>query len=121
MFRRSGSGRKRFLFWRRGSFPGSTSSTGERCNSLPRRWSASRSTHGRAMSESWRMSFDVRSEEHTSELQSRLHLVCRLLLEKKKTTQSHMESVNYPYNLTIFQPIAGWAASDADRVLPRVL
>src|SRR5256884_5561682 len=29
----------------------------------------------------------VRSEEHTSELQSRLHLVCRLLLEKKKTTR----------------------------------
>src|SRR2546429_842369 len=27
-----------------------------------------------------------RSEEHTSELQSRLHLVCRLLLEKKKTS-----------------------------------
>src|SRR5687768_18112538 len=27
---------------------------------------------------------DPRSEEHTSELQSRLHLVCRLLLEKKK-------------------------------------
>src|SRR2546429_6240901 len=29
---------------------------------------------------------DQRSEEHTSELQSRLHLVCRLLLEKKKHT-----------------------------------
>src|SRR5690625_3305025 len=29
-------------------------------------------------------SFDHRSEEHTSELQSRGHLVCRLLLEKKK-------------------------------------
>src|SRR2546429_3323862 len=29
--------------------------------------------------------FGRRSEEHTSELQSRLHLVCRLLLEKKKT------------------------------------
>src|SRR5205809_5046740 len=29
-----------------------------------------------------------RSEEHTSELQSRLHLVCRLLLEKKKNTTS---------------------------------
>src|SRR2546422_7749137 len=28
-----------------------------------------------------------RSEEHTSELQSRLHLVCRLLLEKKKSTK----------------------------------
>src|SRR5689334_24035524 len=27
-----------------------------------------------------------RSEEHTSELQSQFHLVCRLLLEKKKTT-----------------------------------
>src|SRR3989449_4609996 len=31
-------------------------------------------------------SYIVRSEEHTSELQSRLHLVCRLLLEKKKKT-----------------------------------
>src|SRR2546422_5142778 len=30
----------------------------------------------------------LRSEEHTSELQSRLHLVCRLLLEKKKTPGS---------------------------------
>src|SRR2546422_3543321 len=29
---------------------------------------------------------ESRSEEHTSELQSRLHLVCRLLLEKKKKT-----------------------------------
>src|SRR2546429_4635594 len=29
----------------------------------------------------------LRSEEHTSELQSRLHLVCRLLLEKKKKYQ----------------------------------
>src|SRR5687768_17710599 len=28
----------------------------------------------------------MRSEEHTSELQSRLHLVCRLLLEKKNST-----------------------------------
>src|SRR2546422_3753082 len=32
----------------------------------------------------------VRSEEHTSELQSRLHLVCRLLLEKKK--KHHLQS-----------------------------
>src|SRR5437660_7021958 len=32
-----------------------------------------------------RCSKDCRSEEHTSELQSRGHLVCRLLLEKKKT------------------------------------
>src|SRR2546429_6228856 len=33
-----------------------------------------------------RRSGATRSEEHTSELQSRLHLVCRLLLEKKKIT-----------------------------------
>src|SRR2546429_7287568 len=32
---------------------------------------------------------DGRSEEHTSELQSRLHLVCRLLLEKKKRHIAH--------------------------------
>src|SRR2546422_8561656 len=44
-----------------------------------------------------------RSEEHTSELQSRLHLVCRLLLEKKKhhlprpspRTRHHLDRVNY--------------------------
>src|SRR5258708_10195554 len=34
-----------------------------------------------------------RSEEHTSELQSPDHLVCRLLLEKKKKTEKHMQSV----------------------------
>src|SRR2546422_7651327 len=33
-----------------------------------------------------------RSEEHTSELQSRLHLVCRLLLEKKKKTTDEKRS-----------------------------
>src|SRR2546422_3884842 len=47
-----------------------------------------------------RRSNPLRSEEHTSELQSRLHLVCRLLLEKKKkqktqgiqqTTQHYMK------------------------------
>src|SRR5256884_4650681 len=32
----------------------------------------------------------LRSEEHTSELQSRLHLVCRLLLEKKKEDDSRL-------------------------------
>src|SRR2546422_7641638 len=35
----------------------------------------------------WRRPPTCRSEEHTSELQSRLHLVCRLLLEKKKKKQ----------------------------------
>src|SRR2546421_5299057 len=36
--------------------------------------------------------FCLRSEEHTSELQSRSDLVCRLLLEKKKTTSFNRES-----------------------------
>src|SRR2546429_3136708 len=50
------------------------------------------------MSDSWRAARHApsagprrraaRSEEHTSELQSRLHLVCRLLLEKKNTYHS---------------------------------
>src|SRR2546422_2618794 len=34
----------------------------------------------------------TRSEEHTSELQSRLHLVCRLLLEKKKKNTKRLHS-----------------------------
>src|SRR3989442_7813481 len=33
----------------------------------------------------------VRSEEHTSELQSRPHLVCRLLLEKKKKNHAYID------------------------------
>src|SRR2546429_6085277 len=42
---------------------------------------------------------EKRSEEHTSELQSRLHLVCRLLLEKKKkppTTLHHAVTSTLP-------------------------
>src|SRR2546422_1492312 len=37
-----------------------------------------------------------RSEEHTSELQSRLHLVCRLLLEKKKQDHPGPERCSHP-------------------------
>src|SRR5215813_15171678 len=39
---------------------------------------------GSSLSRSWPSHLSPRSEEHTSELQSRPHLVCRLLLEKKK-------------------------------------
>src|SRR2546422_4397992 len=50
-------------------------------------WTAIRRPSGAAPT-TWASSVtcgdDTRSEEHTSELQSRLHLVCRLLLEKKK-------------------------------------
>src|SRR2546422_4442631 len=53
-----------------------------------------------------------RSEEHTSELQSRLHLVCRLLLEKKKIKQNTPKSshrripkhVCYPHKRHWTQP-----------------
>src|SRR2546429_6243500 len=40
--------------------------------------------------------FAGRSEEHTSELQSRLHLVCRLLLEKKKKSVTRPVSRHSP-------------------------
>src|SRR5258708_17541953 len=39
----------------------------------------------------------VRSEEHTSELQSPDHLVCRLLLEKKKTTINEVTYATSPH------------------------
>src|SRR5690625_6716875 len=39
-----------------------------------------------------KLQFGSRSEEHTSELQSRGHLVCRLLLEKKNKTQKKAEA-----------------------------
>src|SRR5437868_10610347 len=42
--------------------------------------------------------FRVRSEEHTSELQSRFDLVCRLLLEKKKKNIIYY-NINIKYNL----------------------
>src|SRR2546422_7668010 len=56
----------------------------------------------------------ARSEEHTSELQSRLHLVCRLLLEKKISTELQPAEKNKNRieaatpvrnrNLTLYQP-----------------
>src|SRR2546429_3745761 len=45
-----------------------------------------------------------RSEEHTSELQSRLHLVCRLLLEKKKTKRHPPTGSLTTPPLTTIQP-----------------
>src|SRR5439155_22398878 len=48
----------------------------------------SRSSHAVALARAEATAW-LRSEEHTSELQSRGHLVCRLLLEKKKKTQTN--------------------------------
>src|SRR2546422_6205130 len=47
--------------------------------------------------------FAHRSEEHTSELQSRLHLVCRLLLEKKKNTQDKQSKLPTSTNPHLIQ------------------
>src|SRR5690625_6478736 len=44
----------------------------------------------------WVVSARVRSEEHTSELQSRGHLVCRLLLEKKNNRCRHSSKRTSP-------------------------
>src|SRR2546430_11166805 len=45
----------------------------------------------------------VRSEEHTSELQSQSNLVCRLLLEKKKNTQPALDGSEAMSRLTIYR------------------
>src|SRR5260370_31422690 len=58
------------------------------CRSSRSNWSA---IH--AFSSAVRKGMD-RSEEHTSELQSHLNLVCRLLLEKKKNTTSCVEYID---------------------------
>src|SRR2546422_1354571 len=58
-----------------------------RLPAAPRRWAAPSSRrHRRRRPPGPLPPAAHRSEEHTSELQSRLHLVCRLLLEKKKKT-----------------------------------
>src|SRR5260370_22863472 len=56
---------------------------------------ATRPTSNRCRCSSWLLS---RSEEHTSELQSHLNLVCRLLLEKKKISRlpNHMDRNSPP-------------------------
>src|SRR5438309_6949640 len=46
----------------------------------------------------------VRSEEHTSELQSQFHLVCRLLLEKKKHTACHVLPIAGCVRLPLLAP-----------------
>src|SRR3712207_8182721 len=50
---------------------------------------------GRRLARPGRRQVVLRSEEHTSELQSRQYLVCRLLLEKKKTKIYHTNYYHY--------------------------
>src|SRR2546429_3447950 len=57
-----------------------------------------------------------RSEEHTSELQSRLHLVCRLLLEKKKTNKRYV--MRYPTRLATVDESFNLIAAQWQRTRP---
>src|SRR2546430_11121126 len=55
----------------------------------------------------WSLKMPLRSEEHTSELQSQSNLVCRLLLEKKKHVRYlplHFEIWKSVYSLTLWIP-----------------
>src|SRR5258708_26895952 len=73
---------------------------GNRLTELPVWTRSTRSYSDRQRTASWLRPADrsgstrlqERSEEHTSELQSPDHLVCRLLLEKKKVTETQTES-----------------------------
>src|SRR5262245_63884276 len=70
-----------------------------------------RSGHGSSSPTSpSRRSTRRRSEEHTSELQSLRHLVCRLLLEKKKTDSTDQPATRTRRTETHTQPRAGGAA-----------
>src|SRR2546422_8152997 len=59
---------------------------------------------GDAVVDRLRLVAALRSEEHTSELQSRLHLVCRLLLEKKKQRERPRIPTNRPSATTRARP-----------------
>src|SRR5690349_24157995 len=87
------------------ALPISTSSTRSTCpRSATRSWRTSCSRTARTCRGSARSNraSSVRSEEHTSELQSRRDLVCRLLLEKKKNISIASEYVVYSvYTLQI--------------------
>src|SRR5436305_3578249 len=60
-----------------------------------------------------RQGVDVRSEEHTSELQSRPHLVCRLLLEKKKKNNTQHQYRHNRSNTPNTQALRASALHDA--------
>src|SRR2546429_1770249 len=62
----------------------------QRNNGVVESWSSARRIH--FITPLLHRSSD-RSEEHTSELQSRLHLVCRLLLEKKKKNTQNTKCI----------------------------
>src|SRR5207247_6918013 len=67
-----------------------------------RRGSHLDANHGRALI----VSIEMRSEEHTSELQSRVDLVCRLLLEKKKKKKIKTILMKHKYMIRILKVLS---------------
>src|SRR5256885_11639389 len=61
-----------------------------------------------------------RSEEHTSELQSPCNLVCRLLLEKKKTQNRATSAPHIPSRCTASSPIARHSRSSSTPPTPSI-
>src|SRR5256885_9596003 len=70
---------------------------------LPRNWAHSRLLHRLLAFSMNRFVSPERSEEHTSELQSPCNLVCRLLLEKKKTSTNSLSHL-YLLHLSDLRP-----------------
>src|SRR2546426_8674150 len=60
----------------------------------------------------------LRSEEHTSELQSPCNLVCRLLLEKKKNIQYVRDANRTPHSSPIHVPPSGDSVRSVSRPAP---
>src|SRR3712207_7305643 len=87
LFRSTSRGREARPRTSRGSSP-ATPSASPTCSSATRRARDPRAATGPSTRRR-------RSEEHTSELQSRQYLVCRLLLEKKKTNQQHLHEPHH--------------------------
>src|SRR5262245_63453137 len=72
----------------------SASSASESSRMSTRGWYLPRARRSNGSSRNVPSGAGPRSEEHTSELQSLRHLVCRLLLEKKKKTKKHKTKSN---------------------------
>src|SRR5690348_18093708 len=78
-------------------FPAPPTSSRARRPPAPWRWAPSAPTASASTARR-------RSEEHTSELQSPVHLVCRLLLEKKKKTTTQLHHTHHQHSNTILPP-----------------
>src|SRR5689334_24124847 len=83
-----------------------SNSDADACNTSPARAAkaiavgATDAQDTRAPFSNWGQCLSIfRSEEHTSELQSQFHLVCRLLLEKKKKTVKEHSTTTYQNNI----------------------